>query len=379
MTDIEMLLRDTLHADAEVVAPPADLPERALTRAAHLKRRRRATGAVAAAAVAVLGVSVAVPLLGPTPPSPDHVASEIGTDPGMLHFDVDSVAMKGSVQYVGTGPGYEMILVYRKPHRGNPEPVIRIYLATSTAAMAKAREDGWWASPDFYVTEEWSKASVTVAGKPGTIERQKAKQNTQPQNTQWVIRWEPEPGVQGVLVAHGDDREAALAAVDAVLLDGTRPCLLQFRLTDLPPGWKQTSCRFVYVSGPRKNPATAATWQKDSATLRVDAGLKLGWTSEKPDIVVDGAGGEWWATTQLPGRPSADPSGGPSADPSDRPLPDPSAERQPAKLPTGGVLIFPDLHGGNLTIEGVDKAAAFDVARNIDFAEDPDDAETWPR
>jgi hypothetical protein len=362
MTDIEKRLRDTLQADADLVTPPADLPERAVARAAHLRRNRRATVAACAAAVAVLGVVAAVPLLRPSPP-PDRAATEIGTDPTTLHFDVDPVAMKGSVQYVGTGPGYELILVYRKPHRGNPEPVIRVYFATSTAAMAKAREDGMWASPDFYVTDEWSKAPVTVAGKPGTIERQKAKQNTQPQNTQWLIRWEPEPGVQGVLVAHGDDREAALAAADAVLLDGTRPCLLQFRLNDVPPGWKQTSCRFIYASGPRKNPYTRAQWQNGSATLDVEAGMKLGWTAEKPDITVDGAGGRWRGDGDRPALPG----------PSGRPSPGPAAE-----LSTGH-LSFPDLHGASLSISGVDRATAFDLARNLDFAEDPDDAETWPR
>ncbi|GLY99757.1 hypothetical protein [Actinoplanes sp. NBRC 103695] len=343
MTDIEDKLRDTLHADADHVVAPADLPERAVARAGRIRRRRRASVAAAGAAVAVLAVVATVPVLRPPPPAPPaHTAPAIGTEPDTLHFDVDARAMGGSVQYVASGPGFESILVYRKGRRGNPVPVVRVYLATSAEAMTKARGDGMGVPAEFWKTEPGTTQVVTVAGRSGEIERQIQQPG---RSSQWLIRWEPMPGVLGVLVSADDDRAAAIAAVDAVLLDRTRPCLLQFRFTELPPSWKQTSCYFVFLSGPRKNPATTAEWQDGSATLRVRAGVKLGYTVTKPDMKVEGAAGQW---------------------------------RQRDK--TGiGMLSVPDIRGGHLSIDGVTRPITAELARNLVYAEDWNDPETWPR
>lgn len=344
MTDIENRLRDTLHADADHVVAPADLPERAMARAGRIRRRRRASVAAAGAGLAVLAVVAAVPLLRPAqPPAPPaHAAPAIGTDPGIVHFDVDQDAMRGAVQFVASGPGYESILVYRQGRRGNPAPAVRVYLATSEEALTEARDDGMGALPRFWKTDPGTTQEVTIAGRTGKIERQ-----TQPysRDTQWLIRWEAMPGVLGALVSAGDDRAAAIAAVDAVLLDRTRPCLLQFRLTDLPPSWKRTSCLFTFLSGPGKNPSTRAEWQDGSVTVRVWAGAKLGYTVTKPDMTVEGAPGTW---------------------------------RQPEKTGTG-FLAVPDIRGGHLMIEGVTRPVAADLAQKLVYAERWDDPETWPR
>lgn len=245
MTDIESKVRDVLARRVQGPVEVERLRTNAVRRATTIRRRRAAAGAVAAI-VAVAGV---VGVVGrPGAPRPETslplattaVSEGVGTDPALLHFDLDPSVFDdraASIEWI-SGIGYEAAHVYENDE--DNRRWVDVGLAPTDSART-TRLDAQLASP---LTDAGRK--LLVAGRPGLLQ-----QVTYLGNPAWLLRWQPAPAVFGSVVVTGEDEQLAARVARAVLLGRVQRCVMPLRLTELPAGarWQECQTR-VSVASP---------------------------------------------------------------------------------------------------------------------------------
>ncbi|GIG60762.1 hypothetical protein Lfu02_51340 [Longispora fulva] len=255
--NFEDQITDTLTAHAEGEVDTGALLTRSTARGRTLRRRRH--GGIALAAVAVLGVGVAVPvalwpdgrpaaphgtfaapsaapstwtLVGVQPPGlPEatgvpNAATDpgvLGSDAGLLHLSFDPVplaagrAAQVSEASWASRAGYEAVTV---------GPLDVSFSAGATAAQQELGER-------FTPVGE-----ITVHGRPATLLK-----GTGDAAARYAVRWEPAPGVPVVGVSNNQaTKEDLLAAAEALRVDRVLRCAPRFGSTGLPAGARLTGC-----------------------------------------------------------------------------------------------------------------------------------------
>ncbi|WP_432968535.1 hypothetical protein [Dactylosporangium sp. CA-233914] len=219
MTDLESRIAATLAERAERTAPAAELGERAARRARGIRRRRRIIGTAAACVIAAAAFALLPPQPPPAPATtlPAETAAPpggIGSDRGLLHFDVDLPALPAAVnariamtQWV-SGDGYETFAGMD----ADRQPVLIVLLGTDPGTV-----------------EEWR-----VAHDAGQTR---------------AVRWR-QGDVWGVSVVRWEDRDLLPLVARAVRLERVQRCAMPLHLSELPPGARWSECQTVIRRGP---------------------------------------------------------------------------------------------------------------------------------
>lgn len=286
MTDIESRVTASLAARADQRIDVHRLREGAIARARVLRRRRRMFGTAGLAGVATVAVLLAGPLAPPVAPPSLGVASaldrpqDIGTDPALLHFDVELGGLDaGSAEWISAG-GYERAIIYD----ATDQQWASVYIAHTQAALDAA------APPTSGQVEQ-----TTVGGRPAALRRIQIGDIT------WELRWQPTDGVFAVVYVNRDDRALAVTVAEAVRLDRAQRCAVPLRLTELPVGATWTECQTRMRHAPA---AGQGVWLRSGVTLRQGDGDRvLIWaepvepggppTTFQPDRTVAGHPAQW--------------------------------------------------------------------------------------
>jgi hypothetical protein len=335
---MEAKVAASLRADAEQLVSSAGLHEGALARAWAIRRRRQVwrTGAgTGLATVLAAGVLVAPRLLlgagsatslGPSPSTPaasapaslpasapgpttlpelpgaPTAASQpgiVGTDPGVLHFDVNLAALAGTASQWTPHQGFEAVALTTgsgDPHTYISSPLVEIFVGPDPAKLEAGRTP-----PGDYVEsndglrdlmyEEGQQQPTTVNGQPGTIQRVetmgyvvksvhvKPSQPDAPESSAtnvyfsrlrgyltWVLRWQPREGLYAIVEARTADPALAYRAAAALRLDHAQRCTVPAHLTDVPAGTKLTGCQTLVRTAPV---AGHGVWVTSSVTLQL--------------------------------------------------------------------------------------------------------------
>jgi hypothetical protein len=244
MTDIESRVSDVLTRRAQRPIEVERLRTNAIRRATRIRRRRLTAGTVAVI-VAVAGVIALIRLPGYAPEEtnlPLETAAApggIGSDPALLHFDVDLSVFKGrvvSTEWI-SGIGYEAVHVYRDDR--DDRRWVDVVLAPTDAART-TRLDAQLASPPAAAGRE-----LVVAGRPARLQ-----QVTYLGNPAWLLRWQPAPDVFGTVIVTGQDEQLAVPVARAVHLDRVQRCAMPLWLSELPAGARWQECQTRVRSTP---------------------------------------------------------------------------------------------------------------------------------
>ena len=279
MTDIELKVAESLRADADRGIKVDGLREGAIARAGTMRWRRRAfTTAAAGGLAAVLtagvitvprllpangGGSLNPPVVGAEAAAPGQASTgatnlpeirgvpaagqqpaPVGTDRGVLHFDVNLAAVNGKDSRWTSGEGYEQVVVATASN----EMAIEVVLSADAARIEAVKSTAGWSvqRPDTAPvrSDEAPTVPTTVNGRPATI--QKITTNTVPEETyddtvSWLLRWQPADGLHALVQVFNVDKQLAYAAAGALRLDRTQRCVMPVRLANLTAGatWKQ--------------------------------------------------------------------------------------------------------------------------------------------
>jgi hypothetical protein len=156
----------------------------------------------------------------------------IGSDPALLHFDVDLPVFKGraaSIEWI-SGIGYEAAHVYQD---GQDEQRWVDVTLDPTDSSRTTRLDAQLASPLTDAGRE-----LVVAGRPARLQ-----QVTYLANPAWLLRWQPAPDVFGAVIVTGQDEGLAVSVAGAVRLDRVQRCVMPLRLSALPAGARWQECQ----------------------------------------------------------------------------------------------------------------------------------------
>ncbi|GAA3286352.1 hypothetical protein Dvina_22790 [Dactylosporangium vinaceum] len=228
MTDLETRIADVLADRAAKASAPGGLAERATRRGKRIRRRRLVVGTAAIVALLVL-----VPFTGRStgttlPAAPGGADAAIGSDRGLLHFDVDlgrlpsTLTDRITVTEWVSGDGYERFVGQDDERK----PIVTIWL-TGSAARAD----------DFN--------SMANGGSTRNL------------------RWQ-RGGVEGLTVLGSADRDLLPKVADAVRLGATQRCVMPIHLSELPAGGRWTECQTAI----RRSPGAASLWVYSGLTLR---------------------------------------------------------------------------------------------------------------
>jgi hypothetical protein len=349
MTDIESRVRDVLAQRAQRPVEVERLRTNAVRRARTIHRRRVAAGAVAAI-VAVAGVAGLVRLPGAARPETSlpletaAVSGGIGTDPALLHFDLDLSAFNGrasSTEWI-SGMGYEAAHVYENDADNRRWVDVAL---TPTDSARTTRLDAQLASP---LTDGGRK--LFVATRPARLQ-----QVTYLGNPAWLLRWQPARDVFGTVIVTGQEEQLAARVARAVRLDRVQRCVMPLRLTELPAGtiWQECQTRVR---------STSPGW--------IYSGLTLAQTTGKPIFI-------WADGRREPGHAASFKA-------------DQTVDGYPAQWLTGGSsgtgLWIPDFGDIDLFITAV-QAGDSDwlqqdearwLAERLQPSENADDPASWP-
>ena len=267
-TDFEETIAGTLQGRHTQAVDVAALRAGSLTRARRIRRRRTGlTGAAAAIVLTAAGIAVAAgpgnerpPAIGAATSGPaatvmTHLPQSahpgaltapqlVGTDPGTLHFDVDTAVTEATQIFYSTRRGLEVATVATRPTALN---TIWFYLATDPAVLAQAAT-----GPDSRSHD--APLDVEVAGRAATMLRYPdGFDGTHPV---YDITWQPAGGlwakvqVQVQVQVQTDGAAAALRTAAAFRLERAQRCVVPFRLAPLPAGYTWTGC--TAALGPAK-------------------------------------------------------------------------------------------------------------------------------
>jgi hypothetical protein len=294
MTDIERRIARSLTARADRQVEVGGLAQLAVGRARRMRARRRTVGTVAVVVLLVAGFAGARALLPAAKDTTLPVAlgiapagsrpEGIGTDPALLHFDVDLGAFgalagrqPASTDWV-SAEDHESVNVY-----GSDNSLLAaVYLAPSATDLKRALRPLHSTAVDTTVRGRPAKADTFDIGVAGL------------QYTD--LRWEPRPGVFAAVWA--PDLATAAKVFDAVRLDRAQRCVTPMRLSTLPAGATWTECetavRAGQVSGGHVWRWSALTIQQvDGVRVRLWAAAEHDVAEFKPDRVVAGHPAQW--------------------------------------------------------------------------------------
>jgi hypothetical protein len=200
--------------------------------------------------------SAEAPVPGVTPPPPggyrvpslpmaDGVAGAaarpdlVGTDPGVLHFDLDAAAAGAYTVAWTAGEGHESVDI------GRPKGRLRLDLGPDLAKLDGLNRDGVFG--DIWDTGfrssggdpvEQPRQSVGIGGLPSTLD-----ETRYPDATVWVLRWQPVNGLWArVEGSVSRDDVMAFAAKVPGGLEHSRRCVVPVEIAKLPPGLRWTGC-----------------------------------------------------------------------------------------------------------------------------------------
>ncbi|MET8151133.1 hypothetical protein ACIBSW_17135 [Actinoplanes sp. NPDC049668] len=278
--DLDRTLSASLrqHADAGSPIDPQPLLHAAVARGRRLRARRRA-GSVALAAAAVAGVaviSVWLPREQSTTPSGRHPSSSqapspspsgpldvdpaklpaadgqpgaaegpdlVGTDPGLLHFSVDTLAAASGQAVTWTsGPGLETVHLM--------SPSLRVYVA-----LAQSRQSLRALPPvvtsGTETVESATPVDISLGGRAATLRTSKPGQkvNGLPERV-YAFEWQPVEGLWARVEVRAASRQRAVHILEQVDLHQARRCVLPYRLTSLPAGWTVSDCDVELMESP---------------------------------------------------------------------------------------------------------------------------------
>jgi hypothetical protein len=290
MIDIEARLAENLRAEADRDIKVDGLFAGAVARAGAIRRWRRGWATVGGAglAVALAAGLVAVPRLLPAgdgtgrtaspakPPEPVVPAwptsapgpttlpelhdvpaagprpATVGTDPSILHFDLDLAALGAKMSDWVSGPGFESAAVTIAADHYSPEA--EVHLAPDPAMLDQilTSTDENWPAPDFPGRAEFAgsdgvREPTMVNGRAGTIQKLDQNQAIRwptPSPTAWVLRWQPVDGLSALVLVRAADPTPAYTLARALRLDHSQRCVLPLRIT-APAGVTQTRCWVV--------------------------------------------------------------------------------------------------------------------------------------
>jgi hypothetical protein len=310
--DIERAITDTLRTRADRDVDTNALLAGATGRARVLGTRRKlivagavvaalaATGAAVATVPAFLGAprlasptgtSTADPNAGVTPPPPggyrvpslpvaDGVAGAaarpdlVGTDPGVLHFDLAAEA-SGAYQVSWTvGEGHESVDIDGTKSR------LRLDLGPDRGKLDNLDRVGGFSDiwPSGVTTgggdpRKQPTQHVTVGGRPVTLDETRYYDGV----SVWVLRWQPVDGLWARVEAAHVSRDGALAFADKVrpALDRSRRCVVPTHVTTLPSGLRWTGCGVQFSGYDRtmwSSIVTFADASGEAISVRTDGG-----------------------------------------------------------------------------------------------------------
>lgn len=236
MTDIEERVSEVLTRRVQRPIDVERLRTNAVRRATTIRRRRLAAG-TATMMLAVLGATGLVTLPAATPPQTtlpletDAPPGGIGSDPALLHFDVDLSVFSGSAKSTEwvSGIGYEAVHVYRED---DDQRWVNVNL-DPTDSSRTARLEPWVTSG---LTDPGRR--LLVAGRPALLQ-----QVTHLNGAAWLLRWQPAPAVFAAVTVIGEDEGLALRVAHAVRLDRVQRCVMPLRLTELPAHARWHECQ----------------------------------------------------------------------------------------------------------------------------------------
>jgi hypothetical protein len=356
--DLTSVIRESLSDRAERGVRADGLHDRVLVRSRRIRRRRTyaaASGAGLAMAVA-MGVLV-VPGLrvddpsglgwaggpatavrptatagagGPTtlPPATGALTAaqapaRVGSDPAVLHFDLDLRGFAVADTEWTSGPRYEAVTIRLRPPAADSgtwgfSDLIQVYLGPDRGRLdavrddpVGTRDDGGWLSVYPGARELDAPAAVDIAGRPGNVRRVRTVPPAgQPRSTAespptgpvapayaWVVEWQPADGLYAVAQVRDGDRALAVAVARAVRTDRAQRCAVPARLRPPADGvWTTCTTRIRPT-----NPGNRSVWissrlfvaQADGG--RLDVFLEA--QSTRPDFVatrtVDGHPATW--------------------------------------------------------------------------------------
>jgi hypothetical protein len=277
-TDLEQLLTGSLNERAAAGSPIDAAP---LLRTVVDRGRRRRTGRRVAGAVlvvaAVAGTTGTVAALGPATdrgnspaggatssafPSanlallaapaevPGALADPalIGTDPGVVHLNVDAWAA-GSWRSTWHSTGtYESANIQRGDFQA--------YAAVSRDRAALPPSESFSAMYERMasVLPRSAPSDVVIGGRPGTVTNRSIVRLREPGPTTaadprlWSLVWQPADGFWATVEVQTGSLDEALRAAGQVRFDRATRCAVPFRVGELPSGTTLRSCRVSLVA-----------------------------------------------------------------------------------------------------------------------------------
>ncbi|GIJ62395.1 hypothetical protein [Virgisporangium aurantiacum] len=282
MTDLESRIVDTLRH-----RPDPDVHIDTLTRRAVVAgraRRRRTVVTAVAAAVALVGVGIGVgvavgrpdrddaPAVPPTeqntnlptdPVSPTAAdrPSAVGTDPGVLHFDLDGSAIRFSDWRFETTAGREQITLAIVGGAGSGPFTVDVQLSPDPLP---AGPEGGAYRPDHEEQTE-------VGGRTATWRTFTTEVGVQ--NRHQSLSWEPVAGLYAqVSTAMDLDLATVRQIAAAARFDRAQRCVAPVRVTALPAGARWTGCQVRLRAEPDPS---GGRWVSSRFTLVLAAGNEV--------------------------------------------------------------------------------------------------------
>ncbi|HET8661311.1 MAG TPA: hypothetical protein VFM55_20220 [Micromonosporaceae bacterium] len=281
MSEIDKILRGTLRELAEEARGAPELATRAVARGRRLRTRRHVqlslavVLAVAAVGTPYLVVRASGPGAAPAPQPASGSASAraayprstgpttlpeaegvpgaadrpdlVGTDPGVLHFDVQRSVVPGLWDtHWQTAPGVEEVQIAFAPKGRGPEQ-----LSYVTVQLARTRIVAPDEVPGKHVTGDGRTVLIppqspeltqetTVRGRPATLGRFAPPDSTPPSPPTWKLLWQPVDGLWARVVARDWNEHVLRAVAETLRLDRAQRCVQPLQATALPPGTRWT-------------------------------------------------------------------------------------------------------------------------------------------
>ncbi|MEU8185141.1 hypothetical protein AB0B85_13800 [Micromonospora sp. NPDC049044] len=242
-SDLDQQLAATLNRRAGGDIDPTPIVEQARQRGRQLRRRHRGfvAGGVAAACLALAAV-VALPIGGgadkPIMPAAALLLPEasgqagatarpedVGVDPDLVHFSVDSLVDGAEYATWRAGRGIESVEL-----RG-PTGQARFALARTVTSL----DDLQQTLPS--IGRPQAHTDVRVGDRPGV-----AWFDPSGDQKLWFVRWQPADGLWAQLDTYAASRDEATAMTSRVRFDAAHRCVVPFRLESMPPGGRLLEC-----------------------------------------------------------------------------------------------------------------------------------------
>jgi hypothetical protein len=247
-------------------------------------------GAQPAAPSASTSPSAGVPIPGVTPPPPGGyrvpslpsatgVAGAatrpdlVGTDPAVLHFDLDAAAAGSYMVSWAVGEGHESVDI------GRPTNRLRLDLGPDLAKLDGLNRMGrfsdiWESGASISEGDpvEQPRQAASVGGLPGTLDETRYGAG----GVEWVLRWQPVKGLWARVQGRGVSRDDVLAFAEKVPagLQRSRRCVVPVEIAKLPAGLRWTGCGVQFIGYDRSQDSSWILTFRDSNGRAV--GLMIG-------------------------------------------------------------------------------------------------------